>query len=154
MPDNEGSVVYKIRCRDCDASYIRKTGRKRKTRLEEHSVETLGKLLIQAETRKTELSSLDFNRTVTLVKETRWTSSLGESEATPRPAKPQVEAYTELAKRAEFRFPAFFDVVLKMHLVREVKCRVQLLLSSRKVRSLNFNNATARTPPALNALPL
>ncbi|KYN14843.1 hypothetical protein ALC57_12952, partial [Trachymyrmex cornetzi] len=34
--DSKENVVYKINCKNCDASYVGQTGRKLKTRINEH----------------------------------------------------------------------------------------------------------------------
>ena len=39
-PNNSQGAVYKIKCSDCQASYIGETGRNLKTRLTEHKRET------------------------------------------------------------------------------------------------------------------
>ncbi|KAM7284793.1 GIY-YIG nuclease family protein [Ixodes scapularis] len=77
-PEAERGVIYQVQCKECDASYIGETGRKRKTRLKEHARDVANST--NATRFKSELvdhawtsgHQFDFDKASTLEKNKRW----------------------------------------------------------------------------------
>ncbi|KAM7315582.1 GIY-YIG nuclease family protein [Ixodes scapularis] len=77
-PEAERGVIYQVQCKECDASYIGETGRKRKTRLKEHARDAANST--NATRFKSELvdhawtsgHQFDFDKASTLARDQRW----------------------------------------------------------------------------------